>query len=172
MSTLQQQTKAHAASARHLAEAYEASNCANAEELRKHAVELRGSATILNGWVDGMRDGVRAAVDEDAPKIVGHVHPHDFSNAPTGHFARGGSKYGKAKSKHDHPCKHLDGQACTHEGLPEHQMRCGRGWCDGYAPKDTPCRSFVCNMCAQGLFEGPCGHKESQKHCHAYNPAP
>ena len=42
---------------------------------------------------------------------------------------------------------------------------------DEDAPRDAPCLSFVCNMCVQGLFEGPCSHRESQKHCHAYNPA-
>ena len=33
-------------------------------------------------------------------------------------------------------CIHLDGRVCTNDGLPEHQMRCGKGWCDGYEPRN------------------------------------
>ena len=134
--TLQQQTKDTEATLRHLADAYEASNCDNAEQLRKRANMMRGWVGALNSWRDDMREAVCAAVDEDAPKFFGHVHPLDMGEIPAGAFvSMGSSKFGRERCE-DAPrrCAHFAVGYCYH---PQGSNDCiGRDNCDWYEPRN------------------------------------
>ena len=143
MSTIQQDMTDAAVVWEHLAKRMANELGDGSEEAWNQATQIHAAATILHGWVDERKEKLRAAVDDDAPQFLGHVHPHDFeewvgkgtmTSVVPGSIADRIRKTGTVEDDAPKQCTYFDCGHCYHTEGPSHGCT-GWGNCDWFTPE-------------------------------------